>query len=233
VRYSRLVPSRNDLRPGDILLLQDTRGNSSIKHKGIRVGQGLTSVKFWRKNKGQSRYVHALLWICDGSSRMPDVAEASGAGAVVRTHFLQRGTYRVYHCTDPDLAEAAAGAATNWATHGMINYAKGKAVGSVARSDKMGAHGHQRAQAYGAQIASTTPAWGDDGAFCSEFVVACYQAAATHLGKGLNGDLLDCDAKHCSVRALHDRLFRDAQFSSLGDLDYEDKDVAQRLRTTG
>lgn len=181
LRYSRVVPSRNDLRPGDILLLEDTADNTTIKHKGIRLGQRLTSVKFWRKNKGKTRYVHALIWIGNGHMDAPDVAEASGSGKV-RTHRLPYGTYKIYQCTNRDLAETAADAAVNWAKGGMINYGKGKAVGSIFHSDKMGTNGLNRAQTYSNQIASSAPAWGQNGAFCSEFVVLCYQAAAGHRG---------------------------------------------------
>jgi hypothetical protein len=215
---------RSELRPGDVLLLEDTPDNTTVKHKGIRFGQRLTSLKFWRRNKGQTSLVHALRWIGNGYSDRPDVAEASGSGKV-RTSRLPYGTYKIYSCTNSDLAASAADAATNWAKGGMINYAKGKALSSVFRSDKGGTHGLNRAQTYGNEIANSAPAWGQGGAFCSEFVVACYQAAAVHLGVQLQGDLLQCDAKHCSVRALHDRLFRDSEFKLAGYLDYDVKDM--------
>jgi hypothetical protein len=223
---------RSDLHPGDILLLLDTPDNSTFKHKLISTGQKLTSVKFWRKNKGAAKFVHALLWVGNGSLSMPDVAEASGSGRV-RTERLGYGTYVIYRSTNSDLSDCAADAALNWAKGGIvvmenghykhkpIPYAKGKAVFSVVHSDSFGEQGQNRAQEYGNQITTSTPAWGEGGAFCSEFVVACYQAAAQHLNLQLQGDVLECDAKHCSVRALHDRLFRDANFKRAGELDYD------------
>lgn len=219
---------RSDLRPGDILLLEDTPDNTTGTHKGIRFGQRLTSVKIWRKNKGNTKCVHALIWTRKQSSDTPDVAEASGSGWV-RTIALPRGTYKVYQCKNQDLGELAASTALLWAMGGTIEYSRPKAISSVFHSDKLGARGLNRAQGYAADAQSSSPAWGGSGAFCSQFIVACYQAAALHnsLNLGLTGELLRCDAKHCSVRALHDRLFRDPGFSLFGELDYDVEDMAR------
>ena len=213
---------QTDMRPGDILLLLDTPDNTSIKHKGIKYGQKLTGINLARHNQGAADLVHAMIMV-----EYDCVAEASGGEGAVRAATLKfrQGTYVVFRCTDNALADRASTAAMTWSQHKDMGYAKRKAVMSVFHSDKLGTHGMARAQAYHDQINEMTPTFGRGRAFCSEFVLACYQAAAIELGGGvasahvLQGPVLGCDAKHCSVRALHDRLLSDNQFSLKGILE--------------
>ena len=208
---------RSGLKLGDILLLNDTPDNTTFKHTLIEVGQAATSVKVTRENIGQAKMVHALIWIGDGSLDGIDVAEASGEAGQVRATFVRAGTYSVFRCMNRDLASRAVDAASNWSRHGTMAYAKRKAITSIGHSDELGRHGRARAQAYAGQIDREGPAWGGGRSFCSEFVVACYQAAAIDLGLALeDSDVLCCDAKHCSVRALHDRLLHDWLFREDG-----------------
>jgi hypothetical protein len=115
--------------------------------------------------------------------------------------------------------------AARWAEKGQINYGKSKAIFSILHDDTLGKHGRQRAMQFADGAESSYPSWGGSGAFCSEFVVACYQAAAISIEgteRGLQGALLECDAKHCSVRALHDRLLRDSGlFTDMGLKNYQ------------
>ena len=227
-----------ELQLGDILLLEDTeewkKGHkmSKTKHLGIRAGQKYTGLNVSRSNKGRAKLIHAVICVREESAGGVKVGEASGQGHV-QISDLRDGTYEVYTCTSRLLADRASQAARTWAGTGTLGYAKGKAVGSVFHSDTLGEKGEQRALMYAYQIDQERPSWGGSGAFCSEFVVACYQAAAIELDRvknsgaatwdplqALKGDVLQCDAKHCSVRALHDRLFRDPGFShSLTSLD--------------
>ena len=209
------MPQPSDLSSGDILLLLDTPDNTSTKHKGIKFGQMLTGIHRSRHNQGASDLVHAMMFVGYNC-----VAEASGAAGEVRATMLRSrsGTYMVYSCTDSALAQRAAGAAMSWSQRGQMGYAKRKAVMSIFHSDKFGTHGQTRAQSYANEIDSNTPTFGRGRLFCSEFVIACYQAAALDLQLGLNGSVLACDAKHCSVRALHDRLVKDALFTWMGTL---------------
>ncbi len=193
----------SDLELGDILLLKDTPTNTSMKHKGIKAGQALTSLNSKRDNQGLSELVHAQIYVGDGW-----IAEASGAAGEVIARPLRYGKYKVYRCKRRRLAHRAIDAADNWASQMGVGYAKSKAILSVFHSDSFGKHGKARAKHYAAHIDGDSP-FGGSGAFCSEFVIACYQAAAWDMDGEVSGELLSCDAKHCSVRALHDRLVRD------------------------
>jgi hypothetical protein len=220
----------SDLQRGDILLLEDTPANHTIKHGFIKIGQRLTGLNRKRANQGRSDLVHALISIGYGA-----VAEASGEGGAVRARELLRptagdiddtvNTYVVYRCKLSQLARGAANAALFWSTSGGMKYAKRKAITSIAHSDTLGEHGEARAEKYADQLYraihshAVSGPFAKGGAFCSEFVIACYQAAALEHDVNLNfgGDLLQCDAKHCSVRGLHDRLLRDGVFGMAGD----------------
>src|SRR5690349_21509771 len=91
---------KSDLRPGAILLLEDTPDHSTLKHKAIKLGQAL---------HGESRkYVHALVWVQDPKhAGEPETAEASGTGTV-RCTGLRPGTYAVYVPGDANLGDWAA-----------------------------------------------------------------------------------------------------------------------------
>ncbi len=214
-----VLPS--DVKPGDILFLLDTPDNTSVKHLGIKLGQKLTSLNVGRQNMGRADFVHALIFIGLGA-----VAEASGEAGEVRAIGLNQrhGIYRVYTCTNDALGKRASEAALNWSVLGGMGYAKRKAVMSIFHSDDLAKCGKSRALAYANQINAAKPNFGRGRAFCSEFVIACYQAAAIDLAPGgsgtsaLQGPVLECDAKHCSVRAFHDRLVRDSQFKWMGTL---------------
>jgi hypothetical protein len=202
------IPSKNLLEPGDILLLKDEPTNTTFKHKLIKLGQAMTSLNMKRESVGDSSFVHALLWTKNGKNNEPDIAEASGSGSV-RTFNPQPGLYAVYRPLDGNVGDWAAQVALMWAVGGTIAYAKRAALLSISHSDSFGPKGKARSAVYAKEAFSNSPEWGSGGAFCSQFVLACYQAAAGQLKKPLTG-ALQTDALHCSVRALHDRLIRDA-----------------------
>jgi hypothetical protein len=219
-----------DLKSGDILLLENTRANYTSKHLGIIAGQWLTGANVFRSHHGRSSLVHAMIYLVDGI-----VAEASGESGTVRSRQLLRpktndiddsvNEYLVYRCMEEELGQRAASAAFIWSKAGM-GYAKGKAVGSVFHSDNYGKHGKERAQQYADQLNAAAQLsnnfvgpFTQGGAFCTEFVIACYQAAAIDMNRAFTGSVLKCDAKHCSVRALHNRLLSDSLFDVKTPLD--------------
>src|SRR5258706_11054328 len=201
------IPDKTLLRPGDILLLMDEPTNTTWKHKMIKLGQAVTSLNVSRGNQGSSSLVHAVIWTRTIGNKEPEIAEASGTGSV-RTFDLRPGYYVVCRPLNPELGDWAAQVALMWAAGGGIAYAKGASVQSIAHSDSFGKNGQARAALYARDAFSNTPAWGDGGGFCSQFVLACYQGAAGQMNLPLTGALA-ADAQHTSVRALHDRLIRD------------------------
>jgi hypothetical protein len=198
---------KDDLLPGDILLLKDEPSKDfNVKHIGIRIGQAFTSL--YRANYGGSCLVHAVLWVRSDLTD-PEIAEASGSCAQVQARNLQPGLYVIFRPRDKRLGQEAANMAKYLAHLGYIGYSKSGAVQSVFHSSRLGRKGKERAKEYAAGD-FTTQAPFQGAAFCSEFVLACYQGAAGGLGLALTG-ALKADAKHCSVRALNDLLIRDGE----------------------
>jgi hypothetical protein len=210
------IVNKKLLLAGDILLLKDEPGNSSWTHKMITVGQALTGANLGRHNRGSSSMVHAVIWTHTVGNNDAEIAEASGGAGRVRTAVLRPGYYAVFRPANANLGDWAAQVALIWAVGGTIAYGKSACIQSIAHSDIMGTNGKARAAAYTRAAFENAPSWGASGAFCSQFVLACYQAAAGQVKVPLTGALAT-DATHCSVRALHDRLLRESQnFRALG-----------------
>ena len=203
------MTNTGSLKPGDVLMLQDEPSNTTPIHKGIVAGQMLTGLLLPR-NGGDSNLVHALIWTraCGGE---PETAEASGTG-IVRSTPLRPGLYVVYRPKDSNLGDWAAQVAMTWAGGPAravrIRYNPVMTIQSVFHSSDFGPNAQARAESYAKDAFSIRPRWGAGGAFCSQFVIAAYQAAAGQLGIGLGG-MLASDAQHCSVRMLHQLLATD------------------------
>jgi hypothetical protein len=199
---------KSDLLPGDILLLKDEpKKDFNIKHLGIRLGQAFTGL--YRENLGGSSLVHAVIWIADGADLDAEIAEASGSCKRVQVRLLQPGLYVLFRPRNQDLGRDSANLAVELATDGQIDYGKNAAVQSVFHASRFGKKGRARAALYARDDFKDTVGF-NGGAFCSEFVIACYQGAAGKRGEALTG-MLAADAKHCSVRALNDLLIRDTK----------------------
>ncbi len=190
---------KSDLRPGTILLLEDTPDTHTATH-------GL--IKFGQLSKGASRkYVHALVWVQEprNAGVEKEIAEASGSG-LVRCSELKGGTYAAFLPTDANLGDWAAQVAMMWAVDGKITYGRMKAGSSVFHSSDFGDNAKRRARAY-ANVAFENPPEGGQGAvanmFCSEFVIAVYQAAQSHTK---SQTLIKLDAKHTTPARLKDWL---------------------------
>jgi hypothetical protein len=106
-----------------------------------------------------------------------------------------------------------------WA-NGNIKYNRLACCNSIIHSANFRKNAQLRANLYSKYAFSNNPVWGLNGAFCSQFVVACYQAAASQIGIPFTG-MLSVDALHFSVRALHNKLIIDQNFSLMGALKIE------------
>jgi hypothetical protein len=196
---------KSDLRPGAILLLEDTLDTHTATHGLIKLGQ---------LSKGASRkYVHALIWVQEPKNvgAEKEIAEASGSG-LVRCSGLKGGTYAAFVPKDANLGDWAAQVAMMWAVDGKITYGRMKAGGSLLHSSDFGENAKRRARAY-ANVAFENPPAGGQGdvanMFCSEFVIAVYQAAQFHTKSKTQ---IKLDAKHSTPARLKDWLTFSADF---------------------
>ena len=177
----------------------------------------------------------------------PEISEASGRFGV-RNHWLRKGRYAVF-TLNPDqvgIGRLAARIARTWGSSGLIEYSQSGATASVLNPADMGIGMAARmASEYARQASDRFPAWakkpsheqtggtyevnGNFGnAFCSQFVVACYQAAAIASGQGLGtiGTLGTVYAPYANARDLHGALRRSQCFQ-------EDEILVQRTPHDG
>jgi hypothetical protein len=189
---------KSDLIPGTILLLEDTPDHTTMKHKMIKLGQ--------MAKGSSSAFVHALIWVQNPKNTgEQEIAEASGSGTV-RCSNLKPGSYAAFVPLDANLGDWAAQVAMMWAVDGKITYGKAKALNSIVHSGGYGSNAQARAAQYAA-VAFENPPSGGSGAlqnmFCSEFVVAVYQAAQQQTG---SKTLIKLDARHTTPALLIDWL---------------------------
>jgi hypothetical protein len=202
------IQSKDDCKRGDVLLLWDESKSLKTRdwwtHKGIRLGQSLTSINRLKDDgvSGISTLVHAVIWIkVKNEEGSPEIAEASGSCARLQVRRLQPGRYSVFRSANRVLSALAANLAWDWAHQGNIAYGKNAAVQSVFHSKGYGNKGQDRARMYGDSDFDPREAW-NEKIFCSEFVMACYQGAHGQRQDQITGAFA-VDARHCSVRALH------------------------------
>lgn len=217
IRDGQLIETAQ-LRQGDILLLYD---NSFTGHFMVALGQGVS--KAFRA--GSRKLVHVVMWARPQDRPLQhghQIVEASGAHGV-RTHWLRQGLYVAYQLTaasrtggDPslDLGVQAAQVALEWAGREQkIPYSKWRALNSVIHNTSYG----ENAQARAAKWATGEKEPFEMGAFCSEFVMAAYQAAGRRLNRPPHG-ITAADAKHSTVRDLHEALMKDGRFEWTGNV---------------
>ncbi len=220
------------LEPGDILLMEDKPTEEfEASHMAIKVGQFLTS----HFKPSGSDMVHAILWTQANEDTVePEITEASGKGYVREGH-LRIGNYHVWRCNDSNWADWAAQVGMIWADGKTIPYGYSKSIKSITGKKGFGKKGQERAKKFIEDAFNpSTSAFADcGGAFCSQFVLSAYQAAAAQIilaksDKGVTVDdviskgfkqsiFLRTDAYHCSVRVLHARMEEDKKwFKKLG-----------------
>ncbi|RMQ45693.1 HopBD2 [Pseudomonas cichorii] len=224
---------KTDLSAGDILILIDQPDNTALTHKIIKIGQRLPSLSLLRDNKGDPALVHAVMW--SKTQKNPGKVEAKGQGESEIVEMrggaqlssssgpVQKGLYKVYSPKDKNLGDWAAQIGQVWSEDKTIPYSKLKCVLSVVRNSNFKSGAKDASDKYGAQAFENTPRI--QGAFCSHFVLAAYQAAAKRTGTPLTG-ALKTDAEATSVRTLEHFLKKDEQgFDFKGYLKIEPEDV--------
>ncbi|MCV4289839.1 hypothetical protein OH708_18125 [Pseudomonas capsici] len=224
---------KSDLSAGDILILMDQPDNTTLTHKIIKTGQLLPSLSLLRHNRGDSALVHAVMW--SKTPNNPGKVEAKGKGESEIVEMrggtqlssssgpVQQGLYKVYSPKDKNLGDWAAQIGQVWSEDKTIPYSKLKCVLSVVRNSNFKSGAKDASDKYGDQAFENTPRI--QGAFCSHFVLAAYQAAAKRTGTPLTG-ALKTDAEATSVRTLEHFLKKDEQgFDFKGYLKIEPQDV--------
>lgn len=200
-----------------------TRRNLSIAPAGGIVFDDPEEQQQWRR----------LLW--DKSDEQ--ISEASGSHGV-REHWLRRGHYAAYRIRPEyrELGLRAAEIARTWASSGKIKYGKPDAAASIVASSKdFGPNAQRRALQYAKDADNAWPEWakqivfgeeaesgflrGDDrgGAYCSQFIIAAYQAACLTLNMELTG-MARRDAKHSNAADLCQALRFDQHFYYAGNV---------------
>lgn len=220
------------LRVGDIILMEDRPTNDfEASHLAVKVGQFLTS----HLKPSGSDMVHAMIWTQNKVDTVePELVEASGKGYVREGH-LRWGNYHVWRCLDKNWSDWAAQVGMVWASGKNIPYGYAKSVKSVLGRKGFGGDGKARAKKF-IEAAFDPDAAKKvfdecEGAFCSQFVMSAYQAAAAQIllakaaedGTDIDKEnmvdsqfkqsqFLQTDAYHCSVRVLHARMKEDTKF---------------------
>ncbi len=158
-----------------------------------------------------------------------EISEASGKFGV-RNHWLRRGYYYAYQVRGEhwELGQLAAKVARTWASRSAIQYSQFEASRSVAGSSNYGPEAAARAAQYAQDAENPFPEWARIGsgmfvegnfgnAFCSQFIIAAYQAASVRLGIPPSG-ITQLDAARSNVRDLHGALKRDVRFENVGNV---------------
>ncbi len=165
------------------------------------------------------------------SPHTEEISEASGAHGV-RNHWLRAGGYYAFTLRDDQrgLGVRAAEIARRWGSTGAISYSQMEALSSVVPGNSVHDAGRamENARRYAAGAFHSLPDWarlpehertgrdmfveGNFGnAYCSQFIIACYQAASLTSGVPLEG-VAALHARVANVRHLHDALQGDRRF---------------------
>ncbi|MCP1118377.1 hypothetical protein [Robbsia andropogonis] len=214
--YPPATVTVDQLQRGDILLYIDEPETTTAAHLLIHIAQLPQQLARWRTRHGNSRIVHALLWtrLSDGAH---DVTEMSGGDVLrIRNARLDAGFYRVYRMIDNhDMAHTAATVAAAWGAEGNVPYSKRGAATSVVRSSHYGSMARAETEKHAADAFVSHPAWASEGAFCSQLVIAAYQAAAS-MCEVKPKRVLNLHAAATSPVTLHRGLKKSEHFHECG-----------------
>lgn len=234
-RLEKLGPplSKEQLLPGDILLLLDEPENTTWKHKVIGGAQSVANI--FSPNSGDPKLVHAVLWTKnqknqgitdnqpDSRPGEPEIAEASGGFKRVQNTALRKGTYKVYRPKDQNLGDWAAQVAMGWGEKRDIPYGAALSNKSLFRKAFYGEKAQKLAANYRENAFDSKPTSG--GMFCSQLIVASYQAASGHTDAPVQGGFR-LDAKAATPRMLEHALKMDTdRFEYAGHISISKKDI--------
>ncbi len=180
IHYVTATQADQFLKPGDIMLkrLSDQSPNTSV---GISVSetmiQNLNSVIGTDETRaGDPQVVHAAIYL--GNNQTAEAhGETPGESAGVSPREISHHVgylFAVYRPADAALGAEAAAIARTWAT-GRMGYALPFAV--PFHSSDFGPNARAEAFEYGSQAKVPGGPRGRDKMFCSQFVLAAYQAA--------------------------------------------------------
>jgi hypothetical protein len=202
---------KTDLKPGDILVqMQDHK--KSIDRSIIIGAQKLVKKMCRTENaSGDPEALHTAMWVKaqDDNSARSSPSDTHGEPEIVEAHknplkpsktvvlgtALRDRTYQVFRCDDENTADWAAQTSMAWSDRN-IPYARKKATLSPLKAIKTGIQQTQDSKTeiekFKANAFETDGTWAaKDGIFCSEHIVAAYQAASSRINEAIEDDNLD------------------------------------------
>ncbi len=207
---------KEDITAGDVLILLDQQSNTTTNHQLIKVGQKLVVLSLLRNNKGDPALVHAVMWSKRSNNPGRTSINSSGESEIVEMRGgmqlssnsgpIRQGLYKVYSPKNKDLGDWAAQVGQAWSADQSVPYSKTKSVLSVLRNSNFGERASKASQSYSKEAFENRPQI--SGAFCSHFIIAAYQAAASRMGIPYS-EALKVDAEATSVRTLEHFLKAD------------------------
>lgn len=244
VQKMKMLESKSELKPGDILLFKPDAENITDRQWQIQQGQRLSGLSALRWNTGDRHLTHACIWTKsnkhEGATEVQGMGEPEIVEAVMQNQFLVRGSaiqaglYKVYRPKDENLGDWAAQIGMRWADERNIKYSLDNAMKSVVRLSTFGPEAKKRAQEYEKQAFDADPEWGKSTpTFCSHTVIAMLQAAHGRISRARGEEpfstppagVLGCDARNTSPRTLDYFLHNDDAFEEVGYIRIKPEDV--------
>src|SRR5712691_756127 len=205
------------LEPGDVLI-KFAGESSTFTEKVIEAGEKavkkLSGLFHEGIKKGDPTCFHVALYLGQGRTAEAHGGDLSTARVGTRTIDEHAGfLFRIYRCQDRGLAEAAVRVAETWA-NGRMKYLVPALVPFHLAS--FGPKARGEALIFGQESGRAGGPLGTKKMFCSQFVIAVYQAAAVakqlrQAPRMISTDVqmpegLDLHASNASPLALHARL---------------------------
>ena len=205
------------LRPGDVLI-KFAGTSSTWTEKVIEAGEKavkkLSGLFHEGIKKGDPTCFHVAIYLGKGRTAEAHGGDLSTARVATREIDAHAGfLFRIYRCQDQALAKSAVKVAETWA-NGRMKYLVPALV--PFRLASFGPKGHAEALVFGQESGREGGPQSAEAMFCSQFVIAVYQAAAVakqieQKPKMSSTDVempagLDLHASNASPLAFHARL---------------------------
>ncbi|WP_145490398.1 hypothetical protein [Yersinia aleksiciae] len=223
------ILSKNDLMPGDILLLKDEKRETLIHkiiHKIITLGQRIAGLSLRRNNKGEANLVHALLWtknplnypnLAPESAGEPEISECRGGKRLcIQNTALRKGIYKVYRPDNSNMGSWGAQIAMMWGDKRNIKYNIIASMLSIFKNSTQSEEQRLKiSEKYKGNIFKHNPYFEKKGSFCSQYIISVYQATSVAIGSDIPL-AMRANSRNTSVRTLDHFLKTKSGFKNIG-----------------